>query len=72
MAEGFNRLSEVMAKMAEGQSVRHERGGDDKRGVIRVSPSIKWPHLHDKDNDIDAFFDEFDAVTGLANDGQGG
>ena len=39
--------------------------------TIRVTPTVQWPVLDDTDNDVEDFFDRFDEVVDLANDGQG-
>ena len=42
--------------------------------TIRINPTVKWPTLSDEgadSRDIEGFFDRFDEVAQLANDGRG-
>ena len=39
--------------------------------TIRINPTVSWPVLDDTDHDIEDFFDRFDEIVELANDGAG-
>ncbi len=45
--------------------------GGGQRSTIRVNPTVRWPQLNDDDNEIEEFFESFDLLCGLANDGAG-
>ena len=42
-----------------------------KNATIRINPQVKWPMLADDDHDVEEFFEQFDELCGLANDGDG-
>ena len=42
-----------------------------RSSTIQIKPMVHWPELTDNDRDIEAFFDELDDITGLANNAQG-
>ena len=46
-------------------------GGASVRSTIQLRPEVKWPHLDDNDHDIETFYEEFEEIIGLANDGRG-
>ena len=56
-------------------AIKDLKSGKDQsqqpRSVIQIKPQVSWPTLGNNDHDIDAFFDEFEEVTGLCNDGKG-
>ena len=41
------------------------------RSTIQLRPEVKWPHLDDNDHDIETFYEEFEEIIDLANDGRG-
>ena len=39
--------------------------------TIRINPTVKWPTLGGDDQDVEEFFEQFEELCGLANDGLG-
>ena len=49
-------------------------GAKTKHSTIRIQPKIVWPKLDDKDSfgrEVEEFFDKFESICQLANDGRG-
>ena len=67
IAEVLTRQSELLAKIVD-------RGERPKTSTIRVEPKIHWPHLGDDGpggREVEDFYDRFEEICGLANNGQG-
>jgi len=45
--------------------------GRPKQSTIRITPHVEYPILGDDDNDVEQFFERFDEICALANDGTG-
>ena len=50
---------------------RKDQREPKKNATIRINPTVKWPTLADDDQDVEEFFEQFDELCGLANDGEG-
>eukprot|EP00974_Lingulodinium_polyedra_P040514 3890639-Lingulodinium_polyedra.AAC.1 len=53
------------------QPLQERRDAPGKATTIQIKPQFQWPTLGDADYDVDAFLEEFEETTGLANDGRG-
>ena len=42
-----------------------------KQSTIRINPQVEYPILGDDDNDVEQFFERFDEICALTNDGTG-
>jgi len=74
VADPQNLIAEVLSTQTELLSKALEKRERPKQSVIQVSPHIQWPSLTDSGPDskmVVEFFDKFERVCGLANDGAG-
>jgi len=70
-AESLEKMASAVIKLVDQRGPGPKEDKDERTGVIRVNPVIRWPTLGDRDNDVDNFLEEFTSMTGLANDGRG-
>ena len=76
-ATGQDPLMEVLVKQVEalsnlGKALEHK--DKPKQSVIQVTPQLKWPILGNegpKSRQIQEFYDKYERICGLANDGRG-
>ena len=82
LAESQVRLSQNIETIAAGQAAAAtaaaakapEPAKPALRSVIQVSPKLTWPSLSDSNTgpqDSKLFFEDFEAITKMANDGLG-
>jgi hypothetical protein len=62
-------LTAIMSKV--GSQHINKDGTEKLRPTIKVQPHLKWPILEDNDNDVEEFFDGYEEVCQLPNDGMG-
>jgi hypothetical protein len=63
LKEVLNRQTDLFAKALN----RNE----ERKGVIKIAPVIKWPVLENDNIDVEEFYEEFGSICGLANDLKG-
>ena len=61
MAGALERLTEVLALQTQSAA--------ERPSTLTVKPTLTWPSLGDNDFDVDAFFEEFEEICGLENNG---
>ena len=66
---------QVQQKMLEALERLSEKSAErTRRGLIKVEPKVKWPHLGDTGpggREVEKFYEDFEDLVGLANDGAG-
>jgi len=70
---GSAALAEAFSKAMKAQTAALAAALKDrpKQSTIRINPHVEYTVLGDEDNDVEQFFERFDEICALANDGTG-
>ena len=63
-------MAEMLEKVLNRQTDLFDKAlnrSEERKGVIKIAPVIKWPVLENDNIDVEEFYEEFESICGLAN-----